>query len=102
MIRRPARSTLFPYTTLFRSATCVGTSCTLDDWWNTGPLPNGGYQIQAVATDTAGAQTISSVVMVYKNATTPGYASGAGTGGRGGGCRRLTATPGGAGTAHAG
>src|SRR5205085_7252083 len=47
---------VFPYATLFRS------SCTLDDWWNTGPLPNGGYQIQAVATDTAGAQTISSAV----------------------------------------
>src|SRR2546430_14428730 len=25
MIRRPPRSTLFPYTTLFRSATCYGT-----------------------------------------------------------------------------
>src|SRR3712207_8559670 len=28
MIRRPPRSTLFPYTTLFRSATCPSLPCT--------------------------------------------------------------------------
>src|SRR5471030_3413271 len=28
MIRRPPRSTLFPYTTLFRSNPCLGTPCT--------------------------------------------------------------------------
>src|SRR2546430_11137754 len=33
MIRRPPRSTLFPYTTLFRSAMIPGTRCT------TGPAP---------------------------------------------------------------
>src|SRR2546422_3987004 len=27
MIRRPPRSTLFPYTTLFRSRSCTGTAC---------------------------------------------------------------------------
>src|SRR2546427_6349350 len=49
MIRRPPRSTLFPYTTLFRSA-----------WIEQGPgplaLPVGGYSkaagaVQAIATD---------------------------------------------------
>src|SRR5260370_18168923 len=29
MIRRPPRSTLFPYTTLFRSHQCLGTGCSL-------------------------------------------------------------------------
>src|SRR5260221_7469334 len=29
MIRRPPRSTLFPYTTLFRSCQCSSSSCTL-------------------------------------------------------------------------
>src|SRR3712207_7750490 len=31
MIRRPPRSTLFPYTTLFRSGSCGGT-CQVKDW----------------------------------------------------------------------
>src|SRR3712207_7844841 len=31
MIRRPPRSTLFPYTTLFRSAGCVLAACGGDD-----------------------------------------------------------------------
>src|SRR5260221_5628778 len=31
MIRRPPRSTLFPYTTLFRSPLVVGTACRLRD-----------------------------------------------------------------------
>src|SRR5438445_7132026 len=30
MIRRPPRSTLFPYTTLFRSPTCADELCRLD------------------------------------------------------------------------
>ena len=57
--------------------TCGGTSCALDDWWNTAPLANGAYQIQAVATDATGAQAVSSIVTVYKNATTPVHPSGA-------------------------
>src|SRR3712207_8708597 len=32
MIRRPPRSTLFPYTTLFRSITYQGIFALLDDW----------------------------------------------------------------------
>src|SRR3712207_6919401 len=33
MIRRPPRSTLFPYTTLFRSCNPVGMSCQRYDGW---------------------------------------------------------------------
>src|SRR5258705_12704572 len=36
MIRRPPRSTLFPYTTLFRSS------------WNRAPLPQAGYKVMFV------------------------------------------------------
>src|SRR2546422_7803213 len=35
MIRRPPRSTLFPYTTLFRSLTTAGQNLTNDDVLNT-------------------------------------------------------------------
>src|SRR2546430_10696642 len=38
MIRRPPRSTLFPYTTLFRSAFCLGAA----------PLVSGATQAQTV------------------------------------------------------
>src|SRR5258708_38851295 len=38
MIRRPPRSTLFPYTTLFRSHDCrwyrESRSCDFSDWWD--------------------------------------------------------------------
>src|SRR5687768_18075863 len=33
MIRRPPRSTLFPYTTLFRSFTNVGVTADNQPWW---------------------------------------------------------------------
>src|SRR5260221_9698251 len=36
MIRRPPRSTLFPYTTLFRSCPTAGDSRW---WWRTAPAP---------------------------------------------------------------
>jgi hypothetical protein len=65
--------------------TCSGTSCTLDDWWTTGVLPDGGYQIQAVATNSAGVWTTSPPITIYKNATTPVVASGAPPSGSGGG-----------------
>src|SRR2546430_11071515 len=32
MIRRPPRSTLFPYTTLFRSSTAIGYGCQPGGW----------------------------------------------------------------------
>src|SRR2546430_4734432 len=35
MIRRPPRSTLFPYTTLFRSMSGMGTHGTYSDIWST-------------------------------------------------------------------
>src|SRR2546422_6537340 len=40
MIRRPPRSTLFPYTTLFRSLTCA---IVLGGWWAYEVLGWGGY-----------------------------------------------------------
>ena len=36
MIRRPPRSTLFPYTTLFRSPSQAGALCTVDTPWGEG------------------------------------------------------------------
>jgi hypothetical protein len=57
--------------------TCAGTSCSLDDWWTTGPLADGAYQTQAVSQDTAGNITVSSVVTIIKNQTAPVIASGA-------------------------
>src|SRR5207244_13429622 len=57
--------------------TCTASPCTLDDWWITGPLPAAAYQVQAVATDTAGASTTSAMVTIFKDATTPVIASGA-------------------------
>jgi hypothetical protein len=65
--------------------TCSGTSCTLDDWWTTGTLSPGGYQIQAVATNSAGAWTTSPPITIYKDATSPIVASGAPPSGSGGG-----------------
>jgi Bacterial Ig domain len=57
--------------------TCSGTSCTLDNWWTTGPLATGAYQIQAVATDTSGNCTVSAPVTINKDATSPVKPSGA-------------------------
>src|SRR3712207_7696529 len=45
MIRRPPRSTLFPYTTLFRSIACA--------WWgvaNPPPPPQGGREARMLET----------------------------------------------------
>ena len=57
--------------------TCSGTSCTIDDWWVTGTLAAGAYQIQAVATDAAGNCAVSAPVTINKDATSPVKASGA-------------------------
>jgi hypothetical protein len=48
-----------------------------DVWWITGPLPPAKYQIQVVATDSAGGCAVSAAVGVNKDATTPVVASGA-------------------------
>src|SRR5436190_17240832 len=39
MIRRPPRSTLFPYTTLFRSSTTLPASCEPKCWWRSTSIP---------------------------------------------------------------
>jgi hypothetical protein len=60
------------------ATTCGGaTSCTLDSWWITGGLTNGAYQMNAVATDTAGNCAVSAPVTINKNATSPVHPSGA-------------------------
>src|SRR5689334_23536548 len=48
MIRRPPRSTLFPYTTLFRSDPLSGTLCLQDDAFPS-PIrpPAAAFQVQA-------------------------------------------------------
>src|SRR5256885_8725056 len=45
MIRRPPRSTLFPYTTLFRSTNPNGTRCTVQDYQKAvwGPRAQDGF-----------------------------------------------------------
>src|SRR2546422_7596788 len=53
MIRRPPRSTLFPYTTLFRSASILAEALTRDGY-TVDTAPNG-----AVALEKLGAQTRS-------------------------------------------
>src|SRR5207248_3334496 len=60
------------------TVTCSGASCTGDSWWVTGSLPPAAYQIQVVATDTAGKSTVSAPVTVNKAATSPVVPSGAG------------------------
>src|SRR5204862_4905498 len=80
---------------VFFTQPCSGTSCTADTWWTTGALPQGAYQVQAVATDGAGNSTTSAAVTIYKDATTPVVASGApGSSGGGGGGGGETAAPG--------
>ncbi|HYF01237.1 MAG TPA: SBBP repeat-containing protein, partial [Planctomycetota bacterium] len=60
---------------------CSGTTCSGTINWSTGPLPPGAYELNAVATDSSGNQTISAKKTVYKDATTPVKASGAQTDG---------------------
>src|SRR2546430_3597238 len=40
MIRRPPRSTLFPYTTLFRSTPCISKNCVWKRSWPSGRKKN--------------------------------------------------------------
>src|SRR2546430_9769982 len=47
MIRRPPRSTLFPYTTLFRSKTVINTHWHFDHTDNNAPLRAGGATVVA-------------------------------------------------------
>src|SRR5205085_10055100 len=60
------------------TGSCTGAAtCTLSNWWTTGSLPAGAYQIQAVATDAAGNCAITPPVTINKDATSPVHASGA-------------------------
>jgi hypothetical protein len=63
----------------FASFTCKSGSCSGSIWWITGPLPAGAYQVNAVAVDKAGNRSRSATITIYKDATSPTYASGAPT-----------------------
>src|SRR5207247_2966363 len=63
---------------VFQKATCSGMSvCATADWWTTGSLPAGAYEINAVAIDAWGNCAISATVTIYKDAKTPLHPSGA-------------------------
>jgi hypothetical protein len=66
---------------VFATATCSTTTCNTDVGWVTGPLMPAAYQIQAVATDSAGQCAISAPVTINKDATSPTVTSGATCGG---------------------
>ena len=51
-------------------------TCSGNTWWVTGALPVGAYVVNAVAVDQAGNQTTSTPITIYKDATSPTYASG--------------------------
>jgi hypothetical protein len=70
---------------VFATIPCSGTTCTGKVWWLTGPLPSAAYEVNAVASDAAGNQTVSATVTIFKNARTPVVPSGATTSGGGGG-----------------
>jgi hypothetical protein len=70
--------------TVFGTIPCSGTTCSGNVWWSTGPLPPAAYEVNAVATDKAGNQTVSATVTINKDAKTPVKPSGAlATGGGG-------------------
>ena len=62
---------------VFATVTCAGTTCSGNTGWLTGPLPPAAYQVHAVALDTAGNQTLSAPVTIFKDATSPLVPSGA-------------------------
>jgi hypothetical protein len=65
---------------VFATVPCSTTSCLGDVWWVTGPLAPAAYQVQVVATDSAGKSATSAPVTIYKDATAPMVPSGAGGG----------------------
>jgi len=69
---------------IFGTIPCNTATCSGGVWWKTGPLPPAQYEVQAVATDTAGNQAVSAPVKINKDATSPVVPSGAPTGGGGG------------------
>src|SRR5262249_14979074 len=66
---------------IFATVPCSGTTCSGDVWWVTGSLPPAAYQVQVVATDSAGRSTTSAPITINKDASSPVVPSGAGGGG---------------------
>ena len=66
---------------VFGTLACSGTTCSGNKGWYTGPLPRAAYEVHAVATDTAGNQTLSTPVTINKDGTSPLIPSGATSGG---------------------
>jgi large repetitive protein len=64
---------------VFGTVTCGGPTCDGAVRWITEPLPTGAYEVNAVATDTAGNQFISTAITIYKGARSPFYPSGVST-----------------------
>ena len=62
---------------VFATAPCSATTCSGDIWWVTGSLPPAAYQVQVVATDSAGNSATSAPIVIYKDATSPLVPSGA-------------------------
>src|SRR3712207_8777249 len=58
MIRRPPRSTLFPYTTLFRSYTGGGCHPGVEGAWSAGNRPGGRVRRRALGPLAGGGRTI--------------------------------------------
>src|SRR5258706_16129398 len=66
MIRRPPRSTLFPYTTLFRSERQLVISDAVDDSHNK-PAPNRGIEAHLLDTLLATHQAMDEVCKMYED-----------------------------------
>jgi len=62
---------------VFGTIPCSGTTCSGTILWITGPLPPAAYEVNAVATDSAGNQTVSPKITLFKDATSPVRPSGA-------------------------
>jgi len=50
---------------VFATIPCSGTACSGNVWWATGALAPAAYEVQAVATDTAGNTKTSAKVVIY-------------------------------------
>lgn len=72
-----ARMELWAAGKVFLTVPCTTVSCNGSIWWSTGALPKGAYVVNAVAYDKAGNRARSEPITIYKDATSPVYASGA-------------------------
>jgi hypothetical protein len=61
---------------VFATIPCSTTTCAGKILWITGPLPAGAYLVNAVAVDKAGNRATSAPITIYKDATSPTFASG--------------------------